>query len=213
MSVTVITPAEAKRLTTVENVRSDLGLKSDDPPSAVIERFIDQASARAASFCRRRFGREAVRERIKLHGAATSPDGGLLLSCEPVGAITSLSLDGVVLLPGAYEAGERFVHFLSDGERRCWRGRLVVIEYEAGWLLPDEDRGSSTAPDLPADIEHAVIQLVGASLSAVGRDMMLKSENVDGVLSQSWYVQGAAAALPHPEAEAILSQYRRPVFV
>ncbi|MBA9066989.1 hypothetical protein FHR71_000719 [Methylobacterium sp. RAS18] len=61
-------------------------------------------------------------------------------------------------------------------------------------------------------VERAVIQLVGAAVSASGRDMMVRSEDVEGVGSFSYYVQGASAALPHPEAEATLAQYRRMAF-
>jgi len=223
MSLTVITPAKARDLTTAENARADLGLPAGAPPDDQLKRFIAQASASAASFCRRTFGREIVRERVEIDWRrCREDDEGVLLSRAPVVQIVSVKVDGLTLAPSAYEVAEQPAHPVSlfylrhlvDGEPRAWIGRAITVEYEAGWLLPGEARGepATTAPDLPADVERAVIQLVGAAASASGRDMMVKSEDVEGVGSRSFYVQGASASLPHPEAEATLAQYRRMAF-
>ena len=224
MSVTVIKPAAARNLTTAAAARADLGLPDGPPADEQLGRWIAQASATAASFCRRTFGRETVRERFEIDWRrCRDEDEGLLLSRAPVVQILSVKVDGLVLAPSAYEVAEQPAHpvslfylrALSGGEPRAWSGRCVTVEYEAGWLLPGEARGdpaTTSAPDLPADVERAVIQLVGAAVSASGRDMMVKSEDVEGVGSFSYYVQGASAALPHPEAEATLAQYRRMAF-
>jgi hypothetical protein len=225
MSVSVITPAKVRNLTTVANVRADLGLFGATPTSEQIGRFIAQASATAASFCRRTFGRETVRERFEIDWRRRCDEDaeGLLLSRAPAIRILAVKVDSLTLTPSAYELTEQpahpvslfYLHHLVDGEPRAWAGRAVTVEYEAGWLLPGEERGDpdeTTAPDLPPDVERAVIQLVGAAASASGRDMMVKSEDVEGVGSFSYYVQGASAALPHPEAEATLAQYRRMAF-
>ncbi|KQP61064.1 hypothetical protein [Methylobacterium sp. Leaf108] len=216
MSVTVIIPATAKRLTTVANVRGDLGLTEGAAVEAQVLRWIDQASQQAATYCRRVFGRETVRERIDLcrHGSVTE-DGGILLDRSPVVSIMSVKVGGTLQASGAYATDGRVLYRMEGDERRCWTGRDVVVQYEAGWLLPGEERGepsTTTAEDLPADIERAVIQLVGVSVSVAGRDATIKSESVEGIGSRDFYVQGANAALPHPEAEATLSQYRRMLF-
>jgi hypothetical protein len=224
MSVTVITSAKARDLTTAANARADLGLPAGSPSDDQIKRFIAQASATAASFCRRTFGRETVRERFEIDWRRCGEDDeGLLLSRAPVVQIVSVKVDGLTLAPSAYQLAEQparpvslfYLRHLVDGEPRAWASRAVTVEYEAGWLLPGESRGepaTTTAPDLPVDVERAVIQLVGAAVSASGRDMMVKSEDVEGVGSFSYYVQGTNAALPHPEAEATLAQYRRMAF-
>lgn len=215
MSLVVLTPAAEKRLTTVEHARADLGLSATVPQSQ-IERWIDQASARAASYCRRTFGREIVRERFALC-LSSEQDGepGLLLDRAPVVRILGVTLDSVAVAPETYETDGRSLFFLREGERRCWPGRVVAVDYESGWLLPGEARGTpptTTAPDLPPDVEAAVIKLVGVAASAAGRDAMVKSEDVEGVGSRSWYVQGASSDLPHPEAESTLRDYRRLLF-
>lgn len=216
MSVTVITPATAKRLTTVANVRGDLGLAVDSPAEAQLQRWIDQVSQQAATYCRRSFGRQTVRERFDLCGSGVIGEcGGILLDRSPVVSITSVKAGGVLLVPDTYVTDGRMLYRMDGDDRRWWAGRDLVVQYEAGWLLPSEARGSpstTVAEDLPADIERAVIQLVAVAISASGRDMMVKSEDVEGVGSTSWYVQGAGAALPHPEAEATLAQYRRLLF-
>lgn len=216
MSVTVLTPAAQKRLTTAANARGDLGLAAGAPSDEQLLRWIDQASQQAASYCRRVFGRETVRERINLCGYRTD-DGGILLDRGPVVRILGAFVDGVTSAPEAFEVvGGREVFLTLAGERTCWRGSRLAIDYEAGWLLPGEPKEvngiTSLAEDLPADIERAVIQLVGVAASMSGRDVTIKSEDVEGVGSRDFYVQGASATLPHPEAEAILSQYRRMLF-
>ncbi|MEG9504028.1 MAG: hypothetical protein MIN69_19575 [Methylorubrum extorquens] len=50
MSVTVITAATARDLTTAESARVDLGLPAGAPSDDQLRRFIAQASATAASF-------------------------------------------------------------------------------------------------------------------------------------------------------------------
>ncbi|WP_132254732.1 hypothetical protein [Methylobacterium segetis] len=214
MSVTVLTSATAKRLTTEANVRLDLGLPGTAPTKAQIERFIDQASARAASYCRRQFGRETVRERFEATCRSGEDGLGLLLERGPVVRILGVTTDSVALGTDAYETDGRALYLLDAGARRRWYGRAIVVDYETGWLLPGEARGDppTAALDLPADVEAAVIKLVGAMISASGRDAMVKSEDVEGIGSTSWYVQGATAALSHPEAEAALADYRRLLF-
>lgn len=217
MSVTVITPATAKRLTTVDNVRGDLGLAVGAPAEAQLQRWIDQASQQAATYCRRAFGRETVRERFDLACAGVVGEcGGILLERWPVVSITSVKVGGMLTAPEAYATDGRMLYRMEGDDRRCWYGRDVVVQYEAGWLLPGETRGNppaTAAEDLPADIERAVIQMVGVAVSMSGRDITVKSEQTDGIGQTDFYIQGANASLPHPEAESILSQYRRMLFV
>lgn len=210
MGVTVITRAAAKRLTTSENAKLELGRTFGADANQQLDRFIDAVSAQVATFCRRTFGREVVRERLERSRLWTDREPqGLRLSRAPVVRIVAASMDGNALTDADYELDGGSLFFLREGLRRCWPGRFVVIDYEAGWLLPGEDRDGSTAEDLPADLERAVIQLVGAAMSAAGRDALVKSETVEGVGSTDWYVQGSAALLAHPEAEAALMAYRR----
>lgn len=217
MSATIIAPPASTRLTTAANARGDLGLPATVPTDTQLERWIDQASAQASTFCRRTFGRATYRERFEIaNRCLDDPYLGLQLDAAPVVSISAVKVDGLLLAPTTYEADGRLLYRLQDGERRAFHGRVVVVEYVAGWVLPSEVGDYATPPAgaerLPADVERAVIQLVGVAASASGRDMMVKSEDVEGIGSRSFYVQGANASLPHPEAEATLMQYRRLAF-
>ena len=211
MSVTVITPAAVKDLTTVDGVKSDLGPLAAGATDQQIERFIGQASARAASYCRRAFGRQVVSERFDF---INSWCAGLPLEFDPAFAIDSVSVGSVVSDPASYQFDGR-VLYRTDGARRlAWFPSPIVVQYQSGWLLPGETRDDETvAPDLPLDIEQAVIMLVGVSLSGASRDTMVKSEDFTGIGRTDYYVQGVMSELPHPGAESILRQYRRVVFV
>jgi hypothetical protein len=212
MSVIVITPPASRRLTTVENVRQDLGLPADTPLDAQILRHIDAQSGRAARYCNREFGLHAVRERIALppHGRGES----ITLSRGPIAQIVSIMMDGRVLDPSQYEADGLSVYMLSAGTRSAWSGSILHVAYDAGYVLPGQDTGDAPAgaEPLPADIERAVILLVGAALSTSRRDPMLKSDRVEGIGQRDYYVQGQNAAMPLPEAEEALRPYRRVTF-
>lgn len=208
MSVMVITKAATARLATIAAVRTDLGLTEAAYPDARVERLIDQASAQAATFCRRVFGRQVYRERVD--GCAFWTEIELVLSQGPVNRILGITADGVAMSPATYETDGSFVYRLRGLDRVCWSGRRLIVDYEAGWLLPGDQVGSDFTGDtpLPADVEKAVIQMIGMAASEGSRDIAIRQEEVEGVGSFSYYVQGAAATLAHPGAEATLQQYR-----
>ena len=215
--LTVKVPARTGRLISLEDVRIDLGLAADKPTDPKLARMVDQASAMAASFCERTFGRQIYRERI-----LSMPVEGTILSVGPVNRIISVGIQGGAVFPEddyllregrlllTYGAGAG----IGDGSAyNLWHSLrpALVVEYEAGWLLPedpeDDEIFTGTTP-LPADIERAVIQLIGVAVSEAGRDATVKSDTVEGVGSRSFYVQGPNARLPHPAAEAALEHHR-----
>ncbi|SFL18495.1 hypothetical protein [Methylorubrum salsuginis] len=216
MNASIIVPPVSTRLTTAANARGDLGLPASAPTDTQLERWIDQSSAQASTFCRRVFGRTTYRQRFDIANRCRDELYlGLLLDAGPVVSIQAVAVDGLLLSPDTYEVDDRLLYRLQDGDRRAFHGRIVAVEYVAGWVLPGDDDYASPpagAEKLPGDIERAVIQLVGGPAFGVGRDPMVKSQDVEGIGSRSFYVQGASAALPHPEAEATLAQYRRLAF-
>lgn len=215
--LTVLTPAATARLATLEGVCLDLGLTEGSPSDKQIVRFIDQASSRVASICNRVFGRQIYRERIH-----SLPREGFVLSAGPVNRIISLSImGGAAFAPEEYLLANDTLRLtyggsgggIGDGSAYnlwCSLRPTLVVDYEAGWLLPGEEVGETFAgtTPLPSDIETAISQLVGVAISEAGRDMTIRSENVQGVGSTTYNVQGAGSALPHPGAEAALQPYR-----
>ncbi|HVI27618.1 hypothetical protein [Hansschlegelia sp.] len=198
--LTVVTPAASRRLTTVEHVRADLGLDAASPTAEQIERFIDQASAAAARFCRRTFARETVLQTVR----GCDLRRGVILERGPVASIASVTWNGGALSPAEFEVDRGVVHRLSaSGERFAWWGSSLAVQYVAGFVLPGEN-----GADLPADVERAAILLVGAAFSTQSRDPLVKSEDVDGLGSISFWVPGSRSMLASPEAEQLLKPYR-----
>lgn len=216
MSITVIKAATTARLTSLENVCIELGKETGTALDRRIDRFIDNASAMAASYCERTFGRAIYRERL-----LSVPADGKILTAGPVNRIISVGIQGGAV----YGEGD---YLLSDGKLLLTHGATggmgdgsawnlyrslqpaLIVEYEAGWVLPEEKAGDvfTGVEPLPYDIERAAIQLVGVMLSESGRDATIKEDTVEGVGSRSFYVQGTNARLPHPGAEAALEHHR-----
>lgn len=205
MSLVVVTPAASTRLTTPARARAMLGLPAGD--DAALGLFIDQASAAVAAHCRRRLAIETVREAFGEPGGLL---GRVVLSRVPVAAIVGVSLDGITLSAAGFALDPSTGHLwpaASPGwSAPVWSGLSLAVEYRGGFVLPSD---APEAPTLPPDVERAAILMVGTYLSARARDPLVKAETVEGIGSTSWWVPGAADALPHPEAAQLLQPYVR----
>ncbi|KMO15778.1 hypothetical protein [Methylobacterium indicum] len=220
MTLTVLTAATEKRLTTVERARAMLGFAAAD--DIAVGMMLDQASSLIAQFCRRPFGVETLRERPSL----LRDCGGLVLSRDPVVEVISVTRGtDDVLAPADYEidASGKVLYLLQDGQRcgspnwcfdhNCHpdgRGFGLTVEYRAGYTLPGGDAEST----LPPDVERAAIMSVSTMLSSRGRDPLLKSENVMGMGSFTYATPAAstpAGGLVNAEAQALLWPYVRAV--
>jgi hypothetical protein len=152
----VITPAANKRLTTVEAVRAQLGVTQGEFNDAGVEALIDRVSAAIPAYCGRGFATEIVRQ-------TEFPQLGLLsipLARFPVVADSiTVTENGVALTADVHFVLDEDVSTLRrivGGFRRDWCGS-VVIDYTAGYVLPEDD-GERT---LPADVEMAALYLIG----------------------------------------------------
>lgn len=187
--LTIVTPAESKALTTVGAVCSEIG---SDAAGPLLDEFILRASAMVESMCGRSFARERVRETIRprLHG------GPILPRRWPVVGIVSLTIDGETVDPSEVAFDE------GTFERAGGWGREVVIIYDAGYVLPGHEGRT-----LPHDIERVVVELVKTDWHNRDRDTSIRSEDVDGVSSMSFFGSGSTfAAITAP-----LAAYRLPV--
>jgi len=210
MSLTTITSvteaAESYDLTTLDVVKDELGV-TDNSKNAALERYIAGASAAAAQYCNRVFQLETVEERIWPARAGSPLSGSfdkLQLSRWPVVEIVSLTEDGTVLVEDTDfvvdGATGQITRLDGSGTRRCWSACPKVILYQAGYAA------------IPADIEDAVIRMVKGRWLARGRDPNLKSQEIPGVLSQSWWIAtGAENGNMAPDIVDILDNYRVPV--
>ncbi len=187
--LTIVTPATSTALTTVEAMREELGLDAAD---GLLGEFILRASAMVESLCGRSFARERVRETIR----ARLSGGPILPRRWPVAAIVALTIDGKAVDPVEVSFDEGMF------ERAGGWGREAVITYDAGYVLP-----GSAGRTLPYDIERVVVELVKTDWHNRDRDTSIRSEDVDGVSSMSFFGSGSTlAAITAP-----LAAYRLPV--
>lgn len=197
-ALTVITPADSVDLTILANVKAELGITSTDE-DANLETWIDQASGMITAACNRVFGKETVRETFRAYNVER-----IRLQRNPVTAITSVVEDGVTLVENTdfvvdYDSG--IITRLSGDYETRWSFRTLVITYAAGYDL---------LGTLPIAIERATITMVKQFRSAAERDPLLKSEEIPGVLSQTFWVGGTgdrSNGIPH-EVETMIAPYR-----
>lgn len=197
--LTVITPATSTALTTAARATAMLSLDAGDV--TLLPTVIPQASQAVADHCNRVFARETVREVRRHHGMT-----GILLERSPATTFVSVA-EGETTLAAEdweYDAGSGVLYRLTGVHSSCWYASPVTIEYTAGFTLP-ADTGSWT---LPAAVERATILLIGAMLAGRDRDPLLRSEEIPGVRTASYWVPDGKG-LPSSEAEQLLEPYRR----
>lgn len=197
--LTVITPATSTALTTVARASAVLDLAAGD--AALLSIVIPQASQMVVDHCRRLFAQETVREVLREPAC-----GGVLLARAPVTAFVSVTHGDTVLTTAdwEYDAARGVLRQLSGQFLGSWSAAPLTVEYTAGYTLP-ADTGSWT---LPPAVERAAMLIIAAILANRDRDPMLRSEEIPGVRSVSYWVR-ESQALPSLEAETLLEPYRR----
>lgn len=201
-SVLVVDTAAANQdLTSLANVKAELGIATTAEDVNIAE-WINQASDSIANFCNRVFGSETVTQTFRNRVYGFEP-AKLVLDRSPVTAISSVVEDGTTLASTDYEYDPQsgiMTRLCGDYERR-WSFRKLIVSYTAGYTL------LSTLPD---SIERAAISLVKTYRSAATRDPLLKSEEIPGVLSQTFWVGGVgdkSNGIPH-DIETMIAPYR-----
>lgn len=133
----------------------------------------------------------------------------LALSRFPVRSITSIVESGTTLTTDQYQLDQNgILTRLSNSVPVRWADAPIVVTYTAGWIMPGQ-----TSRDLPYSIEGAVFEYINMVRSARGRDPLIKSENVNGILDTDYWVGqiGTDGSLP-PSVAARLDRYRRTSF-
>ncbi len=122
----------------------------------------------------------------------------LILPERPVTAVSSVTIDGIVIpqSPSASVYGFVFDHksVMLCGRRfsRGWQN--ITISYQAGFAT------------LPNDLSDAVIELVKLQYFSLDRDPDLKGDNVTGVYSAQYGASSSASGMPEKIA-ADLKRY------
>jgi hypothetical protein len=208
--LTVNTVATTYDLTTLATVKAELGLTTTAEDTNLAT-WITQASAACAAYCNRVFGLETVTEvfRNKFLYPFRSDNyrniASIILTRTPVTSLDVLTQDGVILAADVdyqLDPEEGLIYRLnsSDDSLSQWYFKKLVVNYKGGYAL---------VGTLPHNIERACITQVQAIRASASRDPNVKSENLPGVLSTTYWSPGANdnGALA-PEVTALLDPYR-----
>jgi hypothetical protein len=168
MTLQVITSATSYDLVSAGVAALELG-----QADALTARFIAVASAEVAAYADRVFALETVQETFY------STDRCLRLSRYPVTAVASVTQNGATIDPAGYMVDT--AGMLTAG--RCWAGTVTII-YTAGYALPD---------GAPLPLQRAVLAQVAYLRTKHGRDPMVRSIAVPGVIDKSFFAPGATA--------------------
>ena len=192
----IVTPAATSDLTTLATAKRELGV-TDTTQDAPIADLIRQASDLVAQWCNRLgFGREALRQTERL----ASPLDVLVLQRDLGVVVTSVTEDGLALSANEYERGGVLLYRLREGIRVPWIARTVVLEYQAGFLLPDE---------APPALERACLDLLAGLWHGQGRDPAVRNETTEGVGAVGYFEHRADTLPLAPDRLAALERYRR----
>jgi hypothetical protein len=210
----VTAPAASTALTTLETVKSVLGI-SGTADDAYLTLAISQASAVISTYCNRVFALETVEEAIRpaMDTYPWNVPGGLspVQLCRwPVTAISSVTEDGIMLIPGTdceVDRAQGQVWRLDlNGNLIAWRTVRIAAVYSGGYVLPP-----SASRTLPVDLELAAIDLVKAQYMARTRDPLLKGEAVPGVYSAQYDLSSNAGSGLPDSIVGLIDNYRVPV--
>ncbi|MFD2234819.1 hypothetical protein [Phaeospirillum tilakii] len=203
-TLSVITPATARDLTTLDAAKAELSL-ADASADTALAAMIAQASAAIGSWCRRPegFGRETVAQTVRRMPGDPAP-ARLILDRDLAPAVTSVTADGAELGPDEWALDGSLLLRLCCDRPSHWRSIKTVITYTAGYDLP---------AGCPADLARACLELVTRLWHAAGRDPSLRTSSVEGVGANSWSDPDKVAlalvdGLP-AEIAARLSPYKR----
>jgi len=186
----VVTPAESLALVSVDQAKAALGIPAEDTSQdAALSAQIDSVSVAINNYCDRIFAVQTYRDQLRnACGWYGEPlvvrqypivvdDGG-----EPLVAVAE---DGGALDPTLLEVfPEQGAVYRLDASMlpSAWGAALVVLDYTAGFQT------------VPADVQSAALEWLGARWGAVGRDPSLRSETIPDLITQAYGADASASA-------------------
>jgi len=171
--LTVTTRAESYDLTTLADLKAELGI-SGSSADARLAAVITQASDAISRWCHRVFAMEIVQETLR----PGRLDDELILTRFPLVDVT-VTVGGEEIDATTYEVdvARGILHRLGGSDSvGCWPSGIVdpiVVDYSAGYVLP----GNEDA-DLPPALERASRELARAYWFSLNRDPAIRSEGI-----------------------------------
>lgn len=179
--VTVTNAASGFRLTTLDRVKSELGI-SGTADDTLLGAKIDEASAAVTLYCDRVFALETVSEQFRLTSCVPS----LILARRPVVTLGAIVEDGLTLADADREIDKEagLLYRLDGQDARCeWPALKITVSYSAGYVLP-----GNSGRNLPYDIEACCIELVRGYWMSRDRDPLVKREVIPDVSELEFWV-------------------------
>ena len=192
----LLSSAATGDLTTLATAKRELAI-TDTAQDARIADLIREASDLVAQWCNRSgFGRETLRQTERL----ASPLDVVVLQRDLGVVVTSVTEDRLALPAEDYERAGMLLYRLRDGIRVAWSARLVVAEYQAGFVLPNE---------APPALERACLDLLAGLWHGQGRNPAVRTETTEGVGSVGYFEPRADTLPIAVDRLAALERYRR----
>jgi hypothetical protein len=186
MQFSVQTVAPSRALASLADVKADLGLVGV-AEDAILTGLILQASDMIAHECAVRGDGIApptfLRETIVQTFRPAQSLAQLILARRFVSSISTIVVDGAALMAADYEcrSASGLLYRLDDDEIVAWRGKRIDITYQAGFQI------------VPEPLKRATIAAVREMRAAMNRDPLVKTEKVDGIGEQQFWIGGIDA--------------------
>lgn len=207
MSIATVTVSpDATRLSTLDRVKSELGITSNDLDD-LLGAKLDEATSDIEAHLGRTLARATLTQTFW-----GDPWGAeyLILDRFPVASVTSVTVDDKLVDASEYrlntQTGQLF-RLDSSGYPCVWTWcKSVIVVFPAGYIMPGE-----SGRDLPFALEAAALSLINSYWQSRGRDPLVKSEDVPGLGSVEYWVGsvGQSGELP-PDVVSKISPFRRP---
>ncbi|WP_316234660.1 phage head-tail connector protein [Bradyrhizobium sp. SZCCHNR1020] len=202
---TVTKAADSYDLTTLAAVKGELEIDVNSK-DAVLEQYIGEASTAIAQYCNQPLVAETVQDviypaRDPQLQVLTGRLAELQLSRWPVIEVVSIVENAVTLVEGVDFIVDpklgKLYRLGTDGRIRQWSAWPKTVQFRAGF------------EKIPKDVAGKAIAMVVKRYAAKGRDPNLRTEDIPGVVSRSWWIAtgGDSGNMP-PDITDVLDNYR-----
>jgi hypothetical protein len=196
----ISTPAPDRTLVSLDDLREQLRIKSNDTANDVwLTKVIDRTSRQAERYCNRIFVVQTYLDTFRGGSGGTNSEP-LILSQAPVDPVSLVvTLDGAALTAADLGLDQYAGLLYRLTEPMHWQSTTSLsVSYAAGF------------DPVPFDVQQAVLDLCTMDNAGRGRDPMLRATESPGLGRQEFWVGGVPGGSMIPQDIAsLLNPYRR----